>query len=521
MLPGKKYAPDEVLRILLRRWWLVVAPLVLGTVASFLVARELTDLYQSETLIMVIPQRIPDSYVKATDTTTIEDRLPSITEQIQSRSRLERIINEFSLYPETRARGVMEDVVAKMRADMDVKLEGRDQDSFRVSYISTDPRLAQKVTERLASWYIEENLRDRENLAASTSEFLEAELEDAKRRLIDHEQKLEEYRRRFSGQLPSQLDSNLQAMQSAQLQLQSVGEAINRARERRLLIERQLADLQMPATARALATDGTALESVQTKAQQLDVARTALERARLRYTADHPDIRALERTIAQLQSEVEAEAKAPEAPSKVPSLAETLRQKRIKDYQTELELIDRQIAANQGEQKRLEQRIGDYQAKIDALPSRESELVELTRDYGSLQSTYAGLLEKRENSKLAANLERRQIGEQFKVLDPASLPERPINAKQRLMVLAAGPVGGLGLGLLLIGLLEFRDSSFKTETDVSRVLSLPVLALVPIMLSAQDEQRIKRRRFRARVVTAVAVVVSIAVAGVVFWRLQP
>jgi uncharacterized protein involved in exopolysaccharide biosynthesis len=197
------------------------------------------------------------------------------------------------------------------------------------------------------------------------------------------------------------------------------------------------------------------------------------------------------------------------------------RQKRIKDYQTELELIDRQIAANQTEQTRLQKRMAEYQAKIDAVPSRESELVELTRDYSTLQSTYASLLEKRENSKLAANLERRQIGEQFKVLDPASLPERPVTAKKRLMILAGGPVGGLALGLLLIGLLEYRDSSFKSEGDVSRVLSLPVLALVPMMLSAQDERRIERRRFRARVVTVVAVVVSIAAAGLVFWRLQP
>src|SRR5205807_2897980 len=120
----------------------------------------------------------------------------------------------------------------------------------------------------------------------------------------------------------------------------------------------------------------------------------------------------------------------------------------------------------------LKKTIAGYQAKIESVPTRESDLVELTRDYSTLQSAYASLLLKQEDSKLAANLERRQIGEQFRILDAASLPERPDNHRQRLAALAAFPLAGLGVGLLLVALLEYNDSSFRCEDDVVRVLSV-------------------------------------------------
>jgi polysaccharide chain length determinant protein (PEP-CTERM system associated) len=523
VLPGKKYTPDEIVGILLRRKWLVLIPLALGIVASVVVAKHIRPSYRSETSIMVMPQRISDSYVKATITSTlkVEDRLPSISGQILSRSRLERIITELNLYSDLRARGVMEDVVQRMRGDVSVELEGKE--SFRVSYVSNDARLAQKVTERLASWAIEENQRDREHLAESTDQFLGSQLADAKRRLVEHEKKLEEYRHRYDGQLPTQLQGNLQAIANAQLQLQAASETLNRARERRLLIERQLADAEAPPLAMVSpepGQGGTAAESApMTTAQQLEVAQNRLAAFKLRFTADHPDVRALERTIRDLQAKLDEEAKhpAPAAP-KVVTPAEAARRKKIGDLRAELEVIDHQLNAGQAEEARLKGIIAAYQAKVDAVPSRESELVELMRDYSTLQATYANLLQKQEDSKLAANLERRQIGEQFRIVDPASLPERPSNQSKRLMASAGATVAGLALGLGLIAFLEFRDSTFKAEEDVLRVLTLPVLALVPLIASDNEREVIDRRkRWMALVLTAG--VVGIGSAAIAIWRL--
>lgn len=523
MLPGKKYTPEEILNILARRKWLVILPFTIGLAGGIVGFQRFPEEYRSETLIMVVPQRIPDSYVKSTITATVEDRLSSISDQILSRSRLERIITDFDLYKEARQTEVMEDVVQKMRSDIKPTLVGSKESAFRISYVSKDPRTAQKVTERLASLYIEENLRDRENLAESTNQFLESELEDAKRRLVDHEKKLEEYRRSHAGQLPSQLQSNLQAIQNAQMQLQAVSESINRARERRLLLERQVADAQTLAIPSPVSTSTTGSPDTPTAPQQLETAQSRLDLYRLRYTPDHPDVKSLQRTIAELQAKVDEEARKPQTATtdKPVSSAEALRQKRIRDLQADIEILDRQVLTAQAEETRLKSMIADYQAKVDVLPTRESELVELTRDYATLQETYSSLLKKREDSKLSANLERRQIGEQFRILDPASLPERPSNQKQRLMVLAGGVFGGLAVGLCLIGFLEYRDSSFKSEEDVLRVLTLPVLALVPVMISESDRQ-VNRGRRKRKVTVAIAAtfVLIVSAAAAVLWRLQ-
>lgn len=500
MLPGRSYSLADIGRIIRRRWWMIALPLVIGIGAGVLAYKRLPVKYRSDTLIMVIPQRIPDNYVKSTVTTDVGDRLRSISDQILSRSRLEQIVQDFDLYKDLRANGgIMEDVVQRMRSDIDVKLEGREgkESSFRVIYTSSDARVAQKVTERLASLFINENLEDRKNLADSTNEFLDSQLQEAKRQLLAQEKKLEEYRKRYSGQLPTQVTGNLQAVQAAQLQLQAVNESMNRARERRLLVERQIADAQtLPAdfVAAPPAAAGADASVAIPLPQRLEAAQLRLEAYLRRYTPDHPDVLAQKALVADLQKQIAEDAAKPDDPAKTKTLprAEVARNKRIEDLKADLQMIDRQLASGQQDEAELKKTMASYQAKIEAVPTRESELVELTRDYSTLQETYSSLLLKREDSKLAANLERRQIGEQFKVLDPASLPERPYNEKQRTQLLVGSPVAGLVLGILLVGALELRDSSFKTEEDVLRVLSLPVLAMIPAM-PEQDEEPRKRR----------------------------
>ena len=526
MLPGKKYTPEDVLRILWRHKWLLIVPFLISATAAILYARRLPSIYRSETLIQVVPQRIPESFVRSTVTARIEDRLGGIQQMILSRSRLERIIMDFNLYPDERKVRVMEDVVARMR-EYDVNVRVERGDAFRVSYISRDPRIAQKVTERLGSLFIDENLRDREALAEQTSQFLEDQLDDAKRRLLEHEKKLEEFRSRYAGELPSQLQSNVQAIQNAQMQLQGLTEAMNRDRERRLLIERQLADLQ--------ATDAVAVAPppppppVQggeppagaTTADQLEAATIVRRNLLLRFKEDHPDVAAINRRIAGLQAKLAAEiAAAPptaaDTPPKPVSAAEVIKQNRMRDLRANLAEIDRELASRRATEQHLRGVIDDHQAKAAAAPKRETELVELTRDYATIQAIYTDLLGKREASKISANVERQQIGEQFKILDPARVPERPFSPNRR-MILAAGSGLGLALGLCVIVLLEYRDGTFKTEEDIHRVLQLPVLALVPLMASQMD-RRLKRRR--ALFGLAVVIMTIGSAAAVVIWKLQ-
>lgn len=533
MLPGRKFTPADIGRILIRRGWLIAITLGLGAAASVVVAKKLPDQYRSETVIMLVPQRIPDSYVKATVTAKIEDRLITLQDQILSRSRLERIILEFNLYTKLRRTLPMEDVVQRMRDDIVTKVEGKDSLSFRVSYISNDARTAQKATEKIASLFIEENTRDRENLAEDTNQFLGSQLEDARRRLIEHEKKLEEYRRQYSGELPTQAPANLSAIQNAENQLQRLAESVDRTRERRLLIETQIVDLQAepiavpvpPAPSGSQAPEAVAVRPV---AQQLQEARATLQQLLLSRKEDHPDVKRMRRTITELTAKLEAEPQKPapapgpaDAPvvqaREVTTPAEGARQQKLRNLRTQMGEIDRQLAEAQQQDKRLRGVIAEYQAKLEAVPRRESDLVELTRDYTTLQGAYQSLLSKREESKLAANLERRNIGEQFKVLDPARVPERPFSPN-RILIDLGGTGVGLALGILLVGLLEFRNSSFDDEEDVERLCELPVLAMVPIMATTKDRRRERRRTIFVRVG---ALMILSAEVAIVAWGLRP
>jgi uncharacterized protein involved in exopolysaccharide biosynthesis len=412
----------------------------------------------------------------------------------------------------------MEALVERLRRDIEVKPEG--QESFRVNYVSAKAQLAQRVTARLASLYLEENLRDRASLADQTNAFLESQLSDAKQRLIDDEKLLEEYRRKYSGELPSQLDSNLQTIRNGQMQLQSLSESANRVRERRLLVERQIADLQSLPIELSAAIDGgdRSQPAPVTTAQQLEGAKAQLEAVKLKYKPDHPDVRAAARAVRELEARLEAEARnPPPAAARALTPAQLLRQKRLNDLQAELDVIDHQITANQTEEARLKQMMATYQAKVDAVPTRESELVELTRDYSTIQTEYQNLLAKREDSKIAADLERGAIGEQFKILDSASLPEKPYNQIQRMGIIASGAGAGLIFGVLIVAFLAFHDSTLRTENDVVRTLSLPVLALVPV-LDTGRELRLRRVRAVAGNIAAVVALLGSA-AWVVLWRL--
>jgi polysaccharide chain length determinant protein (PEP-CTERM system associated) len=510
------FTRDDVVRAVATRRWIVLAPFAVGIACAPLLARLAPARYRSETLIMVVPQQVPDSYVKATVTQSVADRLPSITDQILSRSRLERIVQEMNLYVSERAREVMEDVVARMRKSVTVDVVGKEADSFRVSYISENAETARKVTERLAALYVEQNLTDRNNQAESTSQFLETQLEDAKRRLVDQEKKLEEYRRQHSGQLPSQLPSNLQAIQSATLQLQALNESTNRAQERRLLIERQIADTQaIP----IVAPDSSAEPQVpQNPAQQLEIARGRLKLYEERYTPEHPAMISLKRTIAELEAQVAADASSTESSAPPLTPAEAVQKKKILDLRAELAVVDHLLQTNRAEESRLKVMIASYQGKVDAAPTRESELTELTRDYGTLQSAYSTLLLKRENSTIAANLERRQIGEQFRIIDPASRPNRPSNELQRLSVMSSGAGIGLALGLLIVCFREYHDTSFRREEEIHRTLKLPVLAVVPVMVSRREVDVERRRMLRTDIVGGVLFVTILGL--VVLWGVR-
>jgi polysaccharide chain length determinant protein (PEP-CTERM system associated) len=471
-------------------------------------------MYQSEASIQVEPQRVPDSYVRSTVTTRLEERLPSLQAQILSRTRLEAIILEFNLYQGMRQQVPMEDVVQRMRR-FDIDSQVVRGDAFRISYRGTDPRVVQRVTERLAAAFIDENTQDRVRAAENTSQFIESQLDDAKRRLVETEKKLEAYKLRHAGQLPNNLESNLSVLGSAQTQLQSVMQSLRMDGDRRTTLEREIAVLERDVaemSGGAVTGDGPGPAPL---ARQLEDMKEQLATLLLTKKDTHPDVRILRASIAELEQKLAAmprrDPSDPLPATRRLSAAEDARRMRLDDLKLQLNRVKRDIESAQREQDRLRRDIAIYQARNEAIPIRETEMTELVRDYTTTNSTYLRLLQNKEDSRISANLENRQSGEQFKILDPARVAEKPFSP-DRVTYNAAGAGAGLAIGLLIVALLEYRDRSFKTDDEVARLLTLPVLAIVPLMLSSAEEKRVFRNRilihagFGATVLVCAAVV---------------
>jgi protein tyrosine kinase modulator len=413
----------------------------------------------------------------------------------------------------------MEDVVERMRT-VDIGVDIVKGDAFRVSYESTDPHVAMRVTERLASLFIDESLRDREVLAEGTSQFLIAQLDEARRQLVLNEKKLEEYQRAHNGELPSQMSANLQGQHNAEMALQTIGESLNRDRERRLLLERTVTDLvELPAEQPKPATAAGAAEPdmAQTTAEELRNQEQALLAVELKLKPEHPDVKRLRRSVEELRKRVEAEKLAGEmrAAKPVPAVnLDPVRRKRLIDARAELDNLDRQLQAKIAEENRLRGVLAMYQARIEAAPAREAELAALTRDYETLQQTYRGLLIKKEESQISANLERRQIGEQFKVLDPARMPEQPASPDRPRLYLMFVLIA-LGVGIGLAAAAEYFDRSLRSEADVRAALNLAVLATIPYMREVAASSRRLRRNLAMGAGATTILVVCVTVA----WRL--
>jgi uncharacterized protein involved in exopolysaccharide biosynthesis len=271
------------------------------------------------------------------------------------------------------------------------------------------------------------------------------------------------------------------------------------------------------AMASAATLDPAVQQSDTPPAQRLGTARKTLAQMQLRLSAKHPDVLRLEGLIADLERQVEDESEStvPSAKPAATAAGGPDRRDRLHEQQAELESLERQIAFKVDSEERLRAQVAAYQARLEAVPGIESEWVALTRDYDTLVTTYRDLLAKSENSKLAASLEQRQIGEQFRILDPPRVAHRP-HSPNRKAINAGGLAAGLGLGLLLVVILYVRDSTMRSEHDVLDALDLPLLALVPYVRTDADVRVVRRRR----VLEWAALTGMLTTTGVLVWALQ-
>jgi len=489
---------QDYLDIARRRVWWLVLPSVLITLGVFFGSLKLPRVYESEATIMIEPQKVPSNYVQPTISVDITDRIQNIRQEILSLTRLRKIISDLGLYDSVPGKTVPDEVVEQMRKDISVdvvpSLMGTDRTrsvtAFRIAYVGANPVLTQKVTRNLASLFVEENLKNREQESEGTTDFLDGQLEKMRQSLQEQEKRLETFKAAHAGELPEQQSSGFQMIGQMQTVLQSNADAITRVQQQKAYLSSVLEGIRMNQTPQNMKS---ALQI------QLDMKSAELLHAEQKYQPNHPDIRKLNSEIAALKSEVEAE-KSSSVDGKSLATADQV--------QVQMAELDKEIALRTKRQSELERNIQEMQSRIGRLPQVEQQLAELTRDYQTSKASYDTMLGKRDNSSVAAEMERRAQGEQFRILDPASFPDKPLKPNLLqidILGLLAGLFGSLGLALVA----ELADNTMNTDRDLAHCSGLPVLACLSYVRDEGELRRAKLRRGLISAATLATVLVTV------------
>jgi len=502
MLGHRQLSFDDYLEILRRRWWIILIPTLVGGIGAFLFSLMLADQYTSRTLVLVEQQKVPENYVKSVVTGDIAERLGTMQEQILSRTRLQPIIEKFGLFKSDKGKAAMEDLVDRLRKSISVEpvkslvsTNAGELPGFSISFTGPDPRLAQQVCAEITSMFIEENLRLREQNAEGTTDFLKTELEQAKQKLDAQDARLAEFKRKYIGAMPGNEQTDMNLLMAFGSQLDAATSQLNRAQQDKAyeesLLAQQLSAWKMSQSEMSQRNGEPRQDTLEKQLASLQAQLIAMQ---AQYTADHPDVIRLKEDIAALQNRIAdnaARAKDKVKATQAPASADPLEPPEIQQLRFRIHQSEALIKEKTREQAGLRERLSTYQGRLSMSPMVEQQYKELTRDYQTALQIYNDLLAKRSQSEMATNLERRQQGEQFRVMDPPDLPERPSFPNRPLF--AGGGLGvGLALGLGITLLLELRDKSLRTENDVEQLLHLPTLAMVPLIDDADGKKRAAR-----------------------------
>jgi polysaccharide chain length determinant protein (PEP-CTERM system associated) len=482
----------DYLAMLRRRWMLIVVLALVGGPVAYGVSRFLPNRYKSQTLVLVERPSVPEKIVASLDNEDLTQRLSSMQQQILSRSRLEPIINQFGLYSSDVSKIPMEDLVGRLQKAIEVtpilpmaETQSRQLPGFYVNVTMSNARTAQQVCTAVTSMFIEENLRLRQQHSEDTTQFLVGQLAEAKANLDEQDAKLAAFKSHYLGSLPDQEQMNLNLLSNMTSQLDAATQALARAQQDKSFAESMLS--QQIAAWQATQTG----RSPETLEQQLAALQTQLATLQSRYTDDYPDVIKVKNDIAALKKQIAASDNQKAGVDASKTQKNTLEPSQIAQLRAQVHNLDLVIAEKAREQEQIKQQIKLYQERVQSSPAVEQQFKELTRGYQTALDSYNELQKKRDQSAMAAELERKQQGEQFRVLDPANLPDKP-SFPNRPLFAAGGLGGGFALGLVIAFLLEMKDSSLKTERDVEFALRLPVLAMIPEIEPALAENTMRK-----------------------------
>jgi uncharacterized protein involved in exopolysaccharide biosynthesis len=545
-----------------RRKLYIIIPFLCIFAVVGLITILLPSIYRSTTTILIEAQQIPVDLVRSTVTGYVEERIQTITQQIMSRSRLLEIINRFNLYQDLRDRYTTDEIVEEMRED--IKFEtinaevisektGRPSTAtiaFSISFEGKDPSKVQNVANVLASLYLEENLRTREQRAKTTSAFLEAELSSLNETIADLEKRIAAFKSSHIGELPELMQLNLQTEQQIRREMEEVDRQVRTLEDRKVYLEGQLATVKpdtplIDATGRRVMDEKERLRllkmeyislsakvsekhpdianlkkeisdleknigdegSFKEKHKELEYKRAELENLLSKYSEKHPDVIKLKKEINLLEKEVEALSKNAGMPK---DISENPENPAYINLATQIRATEIEIASLKAKRPDLNKKWHECLRRIENTPRVEKDYVYLLRDYDTAKTKYQETTYKLMEAKRAEELEVAQSSEKFTIIDPAQLPEKPYKPN-RLAIILIGFILATGSGIGFVSVTEYMDHSVRNPDELVKITGVPVLSTVPRIITESDRLRVLRKRRKIIGISVFSLVVLIVV----------
>ncbi len=476
--------PDQILEIIIRRRWWILIPVCIALTAGFFYTLSAPKTYMASTTILIQPQKVPTDYVQSIVTADPQQRINTISQQILSRTNLENIIKQFNLfqdaknmYPEDKINSMRERVVVTQKSSRYQSTE-----AFAISFTGANPEIVMKVANTLAGFFMDENLKAREIQAIGTSDFLESELEKIKIKLEDREKEIAAYRAKHMGGLPGELETNLRTLDRLQLQYSDELNTLRDTQNDIALLKTQISRLkEMEKTGReALQSDGTIAQIpvLSPLKQKYELDKRQLDEFLVKYTAQHPEVIKLKKSVADLKKKVEKEESEEGNQSTFNTNALSSNNTVLFQHEFTLRRMENEINNLKANIQKIKETMQVYQKKVEDTPKREQELQSIQRDYNNIKASYNSLLARGLEAELAVNMEKKQKGEQFRILDYARLPEKPISPDVRMLFMLSLVIG-FGSGGGAIFLLEFLNPTLRRDEQIETEIGLPILASIP------------------------------------------
>lgn len=493
---------------------MLVAGVVGGAIflAAILLAGWLPNRYSSSATILVEPQAISERLIESgLQESDLNKRLNIMTAQILSRPRLSRIIDDLDLYPKESEEKTREEIIEMMRREIlvapvlpELEVEGSrnreiEINTFRITFWSDSPQTAAAVANRLANDFIEQHIRERVQLSGDTSEFIQAELERLTGRIREVESQIAQVKEQNAGSLPEDMETSQRLLTRISDRRQALRNELALARSDAAFYEQQAASsFDQP----RVHDEGT------NPARRLDALEIQAGSLRARgYTDKHPDVIQVEQEMEEVKRLIAADQDTEvEGPKNIAQQTAAAQKNRA----------DLRIQSAQEELTSLDAQEDQILQRLARTPRVAEQLAALEREWNHLSLKYREFSDKRLQAGVAADVERRQKGEQFRVLESAVPPIEP-TSPNRILIVAMGLVLGVALGGMTGLLVESADTSFHGARQMQGALRIPVLAAIPKIVLEPDRIAARRRALRQVAVAAAVVLVVLGGSAVGYW----